>query len=145
MPFLIDGDNLLGTWKRKRSDAERRELAMQIGRLAASLRKRMITVFDGEPHPSLGSFGTDVRFSGRGRTADEVVLDLLREQSDRRGWVVVTSDKSLGDQCRWLEARVERCPDFRRRLTRGPDDAKPEREEEIDYWLEQFTNDDTPS
>ena len=41
---------------------------------------------------------------------------MLREQSDRRGWIVVTSDRSLGDQCRHLEARVERSDRFRPRL-----------------------------
>jgi hypothetical protein len=138
VPFLIDGDNLLGTWKRPRSDAERRRLAFEIARLARTSRKRMICVFDGQPQPSIGSCGNDVKFSGAGRSADDLILQLLREQSERRSWIVVTSDRSLGDRCRWLEARIERCDLFRRRLTTSEPEHKPETEDDIDYWLEQF-------
>ena len=43
MPLLVDGDNLLGTWPdRGRSDAERRALAMQLGRLAARQRRQVL-------------------------------------------------------------------------------------------------------
>ena len=142
MPFLVDGDNLLGTWGRKRSDPERRRLAMELGRFALGERKRLYVVFDGTGQQA-APCGADVRFSGRGQSADDVILEILREGHDRRGWIVVTSDRALGDQCRWLEARVERCDHFRRRLTRAGSSAeKPEREEDIDYWLEQFGDPD---
>ena len=138
MPFIIDGDNLLGTWPgRRRSDADKRQLAMQIARLAAAERKRFITVFDGTAPPGV-AFGAGVRFAGCGRTADDLILDTLKEQEDRRGCVVVTSDRSLGDQCRYLEARVERCDRFRGRLRAAPATEKPEHEDEIEFWLRQF-------
>jgi hypothetical protein len=138
MPTLVDGDTLLGTWPgRRRSDAERRRLAMQIARLAARERKQYVTVFDGNP-PHAAAFGAGVRFSGPGKTADELILEILREQQDRRGWLVVTSDRSLGDQCRYLEARVERSDRFRGRLHGTGEGEKPDRENDVDYWLEQF-------
>lgn len=138
MPYIIDGDNLLGTWRgRRRSDAERRLLAMELGRFAARVRRRVITVFDGSPAPGT-AYGPQVRFAGPGRSADELILDLLRGEEDRRGWVLVTSDRSLGDQCRYLGARVERCDRFRGRLRECGPDEKPQREEDIDYWLDQF-------
>jgi len=144
VPFLVDGDNLLGTWRgRRRSDAERRQLAMELGRMAARERRRIVAVFDGQPQPGT-AYGADVHFSGPGRSADSLILDLLREQEDRRGWIVVTSDRSLGDQCRYLDARVERCDLFRKRMRRRHDGEKPEREEEIDYWLKQFGGTDEP-
>ena len=111
-----------------------------MGRLAARERRRYVTVFDGNP-PDRSSYGANVHFSGPGRTADEVILSLLREQSDRRGWVVVTSDRSLGDQCRYLEARIERSDRFRKRLVEAAGDEKPDRVEDVDYWLEQFGDD----
>ena len=44
----MDGDNLLGTWRdRRRTDAERRALAGEIGRLARRERRRFVVVFDG--------------------------------------------------------------------------------------------------
>lgn len=138
MPFIIDGDNMLGTWPgRRRSDADKRALAMQVARVASAERRRFITVFDGSAPPGI-SFGAGVRFAGPGRSADELILDILREQEDRGGWVVVTSDRSLGDQCRYLGARIERCDRFRGRLRAGSAGEKPEQENDVDYWLEQF-------
>jgi len=138
MPYLVDGDNLLGTWPgRKRSDAGRRELAFELQRLARDWRRRMTIVFDGTA-PQESAVGAGVRFSGAGQTADQVILSVLRQQNDRRGWLVVTSDRSLGDQCRYLGARVERSDRFRKRMTRSPGAEKPEREDEIDYWLNAF-------
>ena len=141
MPFLIDGDNLLGTWPgRRRSDAERRSLAFEIDRFATRRRRRMVVVFDGVAPPGL-HLGVDVHFAGGGRTADELILDLLRREDDRRGWIVVTSDRSLGDQCRYMRAKTERSDLFRRRLSELGSDEKPEAEDDIDYWLKQFGDD----
>ena len=142
MPYLVDGDNLLGTWPgRRRSDAERRELAMELGRLAHRWRRRIMIVFDGRPPPTT-SFGSNVRFAGSARTADDVILETLREQGERRGWIVITSDRSLGDQCRYLEARVARCDLFRGRMSRDPASAKPDRVDDVYYWLGQFGEDE---
>jgi len=141
MPFLVDGDNLLGTWPtRRRSDAERRRLAFQLDRFAARLRRRVLVIFDGSEPPG-SHLGPNVRFAGPGSTADELMLAFLREQPDRRGWTVVTSDRSLGDQCRYLQARVERSDLFRRRLVADSPDEKPTREEDVDYWLREFGED----
>jgi len=141
MPYLVDGDNLLGTWPgRKRSDADRRSLAFELGRFAVRSRRRVVLVFDGSEPPG-GQLGADVQFSGRGRTADDVILDYLRGVEDRRGWIVITSDRSLGDQCRYLEARLERCDRFRKRLLEQTSEEKPEHESDVEYWLEQFGDD----
>ena len=142
VPYLVDGDNLLGTWPgRRRSDADRREVALEIARFAAKRRRRAVTVFDGSAPPGM-SLGADVHFAGPGRTADDLILSLLKRQRDRRGWIVVTSDRSLGDQCRYLESAVERSDRFRRRLQGTPGEEKPDHEEDVDYWMRQFGNDD---
>lgn len=147
MPYLVDGDNLLGTWRgRERTDRQRRELALTLGRLAARERKRYLTVFDGA-RPRGAAFGAGVRFAGR-RSADDVILDILREQDDPRGWVVVTSDRPLGDRCRHLGATIMRCDVFRPRLygvDAGPGSGeKPEHEPDVEGWLEVFGDDDSP-
>jgi predicted RNA-binding protein with PIN domain len=141
MPFLIDGDNLLGTWPgRRRSDAERRRLALDLDRFAARERRRVVVIFDGTAPPGAAPEPL-VHFAGPRRTADDAILDFLRGQEDRRGWIVVTSDRSLGDQCRYMGARIERSDRFRGRLTGGRAAEKPEREEDIGYWLDQFGED----
>ena len=141
MPWVIDGDNLLGSWPgRRRSRAERRSLAFQLDRFAAQRRRRVVVVFDGPAADSPG-LGRDVIFAGPARSADEVILSLLREARDPRGWTVVTSDRSLGDQCRYLGARVDRSARFRKRLTSEVEPEKPRGEIDVDYWLEQFGED----
>ena len=137
MPFLVDGDNFLGTSGRKRSDGEKRRLAAELLRAARSLGRTIVVVFDGNP-PDRAGFAGDVHFAGSGASADDRILELLKSKRDRKGWIVVTSDRSLGDRCRWLEARVERSHEFRRRLGTALDGEKPAREEDVDYWLEQF-------
>jgi predicted RNA-binding protein with PIN domain len=141
MPFLVDGDNLLGTWPdRRRSDADRRRLAFELDRFATRQRRRVVVVFDGVAPPGQ-VLGPDVHFAGRSRSADEVILEMLRREEDPRGWLVVTSDRSLGDQCRYMRARIERSDRFRRRLSNAIVDEKPETEDDIAYWLEQFGED----
>jgi len=118
VPRVIDGDNLLGTWPgRSRADADKSALALEVGGLRREDERRVILVFDGSPPPGV-SYGPDVHFSGKGRKADAVILELLRETSDKSGWTVVTNDRSLADQCRWLGARIETARDFRGRLAR---------------------------
>ena len=126
MPLLVDGDNLLGTSGKPRTGTERRRLAMELGRLAARERRRVVTIFDGD-NRGMPSPGADVRFSGAGRTADDVILEILRNEQDPQGWHVVTSDRSLGDRCRWLGATVIRCDRFRGRLTHPTAQENPER------------------
>jgi len=141
VPLLIDGDNLLGTWPgRRRSDAERQRLAAELGRLGVRERRRVVVFFDGVLPPGVQP-GPDVHYAGPRRSADDAILDFLRGQDDRRGWTVITSDRPLGDQCRWLGARIERAHRFRGRLAGGGSAEKPDREEDVDYWLEQFGDD----
>jgi len=102
MPRVIDGDNLLGTWPgRSRSDADKRALVREVDGLMRREKRRIVVVFDGTPPPGV-SYGSDVFFSGQGRKADAVILDLLRRESDPRGWTVVTNDRSLADQSRFV-------------------------------------------
>ena len=116
MPRVIDGDNLLGTWPgRSRTDADKRALVLEVDGLRREEGQRVILVFDGPPPPGV-PIGPDVHFSGKGRKADALILELLREASDESGWTVVTNDRSLADRCRGLGARIEATRDFRERL-----------------------------
>jgi predicted RNA-binding protein with PIN domain len=138
MPHVIDGDNLLGTWPgRSRSDAEKRKLVREVWQLARIEHRRIVVVFDGSPPPGV-SYGSQVLFSGPGRNADAVILEFLRAQIDRRGWTIVTSDRPLADQSRFLGAQVESTRTFRDRLGRDVSEEKPDTPGDLDYWLEQF-------
>jgi hypothetical protein len=147
MPFLIDGDNVLGTWPGKpRSDAGRRWLALEIGRALAG--RGTIVVFDGVARDAV-AWGAGVRFAGAGRTADDVMVSILAREADPRAWIVVTSDRPLGDRCRHLGARVERSDRFRARLRSRPATEKPDHVDDLDEWLAAFgepvSEDERPS
>lgn len=140
----MDGDNLLGSWRgRRRSDAWRRELTREIFRWARREKRRALVVFDG-PDPPVPPPSHDVHFAGGGASADDWIIRFLRGQQDRRGWTVVTSDRSLADQCRHLGARIERCHRFRPRLLRATGEEKPEGPVDVEDWLEFFGQDDEP-
>ncbi len=142
MPRVIDGDNVLGTWPgRKRGDADKRALAREVDQLRRQEKRRVVVVFDGTAPPGV-SYGADVQFSGGGRKADAVILELLRREPDPRGWIVVTNDRSLADQCRYLGASIEAVKSFRERLTRETAVEKPDAGADLDYWLQQFGADD---
>ncbi len=142
MPRVIDGDNLLGTWPgRGRSDPEKHRLVREVWQLARRERGRILIVFDGSPPPGV-SYGPHVLYSGPGRKADAVILELLRRERDLPGWTIVTNDRSLGDQCRFAGARVETVRAFRERLHSSPVGEKPDEPGDVGYWLEQFGGDD---
>lgn len=140
MPRIVDGDNLLGSWPgRSRSEAEKRALSQELARFALREGRKMVVVFDGAQPEGL-AFGPETRFAGRGVRADDVILEHLRKQSDRQGWVVVTGDRSLGDQARWLGARVERCEALRARMASAGAE-KPDAGDDLAYWKEVFGGD----
>jgi len=133
----VDGDNLLGGWPgRSRSEADKRRLSHELARLARREGREILLVFDG-PEPMGIAFGGMTRFAGQGQTADAVILAHLRHQQDPRGCIVVTDDRSLGDQARWVGARVERCETLRARLA-GSGEEKPGGQDDLDYWKDVF-------
>ncbi len=138
MPRIVDGDNLLGSWPgRSRTDEERRLLGREIARLALRDRRSILVVFDGSA-PAGASAGSDALYAGPGRAADDLILERLRAEADRRGFTVVTNDRALAERCRHLGARVERCDRFRERLLAGRADEKPRGDEDLAYWSDVF-------
>ena len=67
-----------------------------------------------------------------------MILELLSNEADPRGWTVVTNDRPLADQGRWTGASVESATEFRKRLLRTTGSEKPEGSVDLDYWLDLF-------
>ncbi len=150
MPYLVDGNNLAHAMGfRVAGLADREACARIVGAFCQSRGAQATLVFDGPaPEGSKASGETHrlrVIFS-EGRSADDVILRLLTASKTPRDFVVVTSDKSLGDRARHQGAAVERAHEFARRLDRSPrtppaGPEKPSRREspdEIEAWLELF-------
>ncbi|MGE5127317.1 MAG: NYN domain-containing protein [Betaproteobacteria bacterium] len=154
MPYLIDGNNVLGSWGGLASAGDGRSEVVR--RVAAFCRARgahAVLVFDGAPfRPELGSqeLGrVSLRFAPRGRDADSLIRELV-DAAPRPGEIlVVTSDKALYSYARTRGAAVLRAHEWNAlergatpRVSKRPraaDSEKPERETDVAGWLARFS------
>lgn len=155
MPYLIDGNNLLGSWGGPtREDDRRPEVLRRVAAFCRAKKVRATLVFDGHPLRSdmaaqdIGP--VSVRVPPAGSDADTVIRDLL-DRTPRPGeWVVVTSDKAVYSYAKTRGASVLRAHEWNaleRRATPGPgpggsrakpEREKPEKEDDISGWLKTF-------
>jgi hypothetical protein len=137
MPWIVDGDNVLGS---RRDEARKRRLAQAVAGLARRLGRPILVVFDG-PSPGV-PFPGEVIWSGAGTRADDVIRSRVVGSTDPRGWTIVTDDRPLGDRCRTAGARVVRCAAFRREIDEpAATGEKPEGKEDLEYWTSIFSGD----
>ena len=127
MPWLIDGNNLLGLSRERgaKDRASRSRLVHALAGYARAQRTKVTLVFDGDPDAGIASStlhlgGLTVLWAGAGSDADTRILGLLDRANDPAGYIVVTSDRSLGDRARHRRARVVRSHEFRKTLEEMP-------------------------
>lgn len=153
MPYLIDGNNLLGSWGGPRSDDDgRAEVVRRVAAFCRARGARATVVFDGQPlrpdfdRQDWGSLTLLVPEPGQ--DADTVILDLVRRAPRPNELIVVTSDKALYSAARTHGAQVLRAHEWNAlargalaRPPRGRDDdgaEKPDHEPDVEGWLERF-------
>lgn len=155
MPYLIDGNNLLGSWggpSGKGSD-RRAEVVRRVAAFCRTRGARAVVVFDGKPlrdeRPAQELGPVSVRVPPPGRDADSVIRALVDAAREPRDLIVVTSDKALYSYAHTRGARIlrahewnalERAPAKRPASRRPPvtSEDKPEREDDIEGWLARF-------
>ncbi|MFQ5915035.1 MAG: NYN domain-containing protein [Nitrospinota bacterium] len=146
--LLIDGYNLipalptLGRLARHDLAKARASLLdlLENYRTQAPSRPSIVVVFDGqagiETRGERGRPGIEVRFS-RGETADDLLLRLLR--NEKKGAILVTSDRALADAARGLGAEVMRSGEFADRLISRLDSRPEDRESPEDDVMPSFS------
>jgi predicted RNA-binding protein with PIN domain len=150
VPYLIDGNNLLGSWGGPRGGDDRR--AEVVRRVAAFCRlrgARATVVFDG--HPLRGDMAQQqlgdltLRVPERGQDADTVIRELLDRAARPADLIVVSSDKELYSYAKTMGASAIRAHEWnaleRQLLSRrgSPEaDEKPDREDDLNGWLKKF-------
>ena len=129
MAYIVDGNNVMGQtpgWHRDKPGSRQR-LLRELAAFVAATRARVTVVFDGAPEdgvPDGATFrGVKVYYPGRGSDADSVIERLVAGSRDRRGLLVVTSDRQLAAECRDLGARVVRSGEFRKQMASAGDRA----------------------
>jgi len=121
MRWLVDAMNVIGTrpdrwWKDR--DAAMLRLVDQLERWVASTGEDVTVVFERPPRPPISSPLVEIAHAPRPgpNAADDEIVRRLREGSQPEPVRVVTSDRALADQARFLGATVEPAEPFRRRL-----------------------------
>jgi len=150
MPYLIDGNNLLGSWGGPRGQDDRRpEVVRRVAAFCRLRGARATIVFDGHPlRPDLATqdFGSLVlRVPPPGQDADSVIRELVERAQRPADLIVVTSDKALYSYVRTLGASVLRSHEWnalerqlQQRQVEPSSTEKPEREDDVAGWLKRF-------
>lgn len=148
MPYLIDGHNLIGQLDGSLlSDPDdERILLERLAPLARRLRRKLIVFFDhGAPAAGRGirRFGSvEARFIPQPAKADDAILAYLRSRKDPGNYIVVSSDREVGDRARRIGARVLPALGFLRDMQSADDRARkekpPEDPEDMEEWLKLF-------
>ena len=156
MPYLIDGNNLLGSWGGPKVAGDgRHEVVRRVAEFCRVKGARAIVVFDGAPFrpemvdQKLGN--VTIRFPPAGLDADSLIRQIV-DTADRPGdIVVVSSDKPVYSYARTRGARAITAREWNelgRQGSRPPGKAtrraeprgeKPERESDVEGWLKRFT------
>jgi len=153
MPYIVDGNNLLGSWGGPARGTDGR--AEVLRRVAAFCRRRgarATLVFDGRPLredvPSQALGRVTVRVPPPGRDADSVIREIVEQSRRPADLIVVTSDKALYSYCRTLGASILRAHEWNglersdSRASIEPEAEKPEREDDVEGWLSVFGGDE---
>ena len=158
VPYLIDGNNLLGSWGGPavpgdgRAEVVRRVAAFcraQGRPRRAGLRRRALPP---RPRRRRSSGRVSLRFPGRRAATPTRVdpRDRRRRRRARASSIVVTSDKPLYSYARTRGAQVLRAHEWNALAREAPPRAregppggergeKPERETDVEGWLKRFS------
>jgi predicted RNA-binding protein with PIN domain len=151
VPYLIDGNNLLGSWGGPRGDDDRRaEVVRRVAEFCRMRGARATVVFDG--HPLRGDMAQQLlgdvtlRVPERGQDADTVIRELIDRAPRPSDLLVVSSDKELYSYAKTMGASAIRAHEWNalerqlqaQRGRSAEATEKPEREDDLSGWLKKF-------
>lgn len=150
MPYLLDGNNLLGSWGGPGPDDDgRAEVVRRVAAFCRARNAKATLVFDGHPlRPDMATQDlgpVSLRVPPPGQDADTVIRELVERAPRPAEIIVVTSDKALYSYVKSLGASVLRAHEWNaieRRVSPGrgaqSTSEKPEREADVAGWLKKF-------
>lgn len=158
MPYLIDGNNLLGSWGGRAVPGDgRHEVVRRVAAFCRARGARAIVVFDGAPfRPELEDQQLGpltIRFPGPGRDADSLIREIVDQAARPAELIVVSSDKPVYSYARTRGASVLRAHEWTAlgrevpargrapgaKSEKGEKGEKPEREADVEGWLKRFS------
>ncbi len=154
MPYLIDGNNLIGTLPDlDLNDLEsRHELIRRLLAFQKIKKTRILLVFDGPPDSSIPNITSvplfKIHFPEEGKNADTVIKKLISQETDTRRFFVVSSDRDIKAFAKKNGAVRIDSREFHRELKRALKKYKKQRELdkdvslptplEVDHWKNIF-------
>ena len=151
MPYLIDGNNLIGAIKEldTRDKTAREKLTQMLMQYNKVKRNKIKVVYDGPPPDGLLAethFGpVSVRYAGPDYDADTVIKQLVDRSKSPESIIVVSNDKQVYSYCKWAGSKAMRVNQFYDDLIKvlekeGVDGRKFKElnKNEVDDWLDYF-------
>lgn len=149
--LLVDGNNLMFALADVAVEADRRRLSRMLGDFARREGAEVTVVYDGpRRRPSPADNGDDPRLTvyySEGRTADEILAELIASHSAPRRLTIVSGDRAVQRQARRRRCQVVEALAFARQLKVRPRRATPQEpgakqeglgDGEADQWLREF-------
>lgn len=139
MPYLLDGDNVIGSARGRRGTAlDREALVREVSDRLRRTRARVVLFFDGAgAGVSLGNLS--VRFAGA-VSGDEAIVREVGRTSPSREAIVVTADRELARRVRDAGGTAITPQSFWERFGKA---ASPTRREEdkvdVEEWMNWFS------
>ena len=119
MAVIVDGYNVLHASRWLSSPfkgVDRQGLCQVLGTLARHRAEKITVVFDAAParrDPVIsGSLPVQVIYSGHGRTADEVIIQMVENSSGPRELTVVSSDRQIRAVAKRRGCKLSRAGEF---------------------------------
>jgi predicted RNA-binding protein with PIN domain len=133
VPYLIDGNNLLGSWGGPAGDDDRRaEVVRRVAAFCRARGARATLVFDGHPlRPEMETQDLGplrLRVPPAGQDADTLIREIVDGTERAADLVVVTSDKALYSYAKTAGASVLRAHEWNaieRRIPGAPFPEQP--------------------
>lgn len=143
MPYLVDGNNLIGAERGGPASKDDQEaLQREIADRLRATRARVILFFDGAGD-SLSLGGLSVRFAGTA-TADDAILREMGRSARPKEITVVTADRDLARRTRDAGGRVTSPAEFWKRFgapARPAAAPAVEGRVDVDDWVKWLSDD----
>jgi uncharacterized protein len=157
MQWLIDGHNLIGQMPGLRLDDpdDEAKLVEYLRRYRARTGHHITVIFDtGQSYrvaETKKQGGVTVQFASPRQTADQIIIQRLRQVKNSQEVIVVSSDRAIQQAARQARVRILTSPEFAQQLLQelvvtGSDEEQPDRinrqlsPAEVDEWLTLFKN-----
>jgi len=144
VPYLLDGDNLVGSaLGRRGSSGDREPLVREISDRLRRTKARVVLFFDGAGDPlTLGNLS--VRFSGV-VSADDAIVREVGRTSPPRAATVVTADRELARRARDAGALAVSPEEFWNRFGVEPRSGGKQGAEppvDVEEWMRWFSDEE---